>query len=140
MQLQPVDVTESMLASFGSAIAPIFSPLGFGEWRPAVSLITGFAAKEAVIGTMGILYGVGEEGALEGGLLGHEVLATDFTGLSALAFLVFALLYIPCMATVATVQKEAGTKWMWVVIGWTTGIAYVMALLVYQVGSLLGFA
>lgn len=140
MQLQPVDVTESMLASFGSAIAPIFSPLGFGEWRPAVSLITGFAAKEAVIGTMGILYGVGEEGALEGGLLGHEVLAADFTGLSALAFLVFALLYIPCMATVATVQKEAGTKWMWVVIGWTTGIAYVMALLVYQVGSLLGFA
>lgn len=140
MQLQPVDVTESMLASFGSAIAPIFSPLGFGEWRPAISLITGFAAKEAVIGTMGILYGVGEEGALEGGLLGHEVLAADFTGLSALAFLVFALLYIPCMATVATVQKEAGTKWMWVVIGWTTGIAYVMALLVYQVGSLLGFS
>ncbi|MBQ6453659.1 MAG: ferrous iron transport protein B, partial [Coriobacteriales bacterium] len=101
--MEMVDIDESMLAAAGNFIAPIFSPLGFGFWTAGVALITGFAAKEAVIGTMGVLAKVGEEEALEGGALDATVLgAMGFTPLSSFAFMVFSLLYVPCFAALAT--------------------------------------
>jgi len=95
---------ESILGAIGSTIAPIFSPLGFGDWKSAVALLTGFIAKEAVVSTMGILHGVAE--ATEGSTDLLTALQTAFTPLTAYAFMAFSLLYLPCMAAFATIKRE----------------------------------
>jgi ferrous iron transport protein B len=116
---------DSILAIIGGFIAPIFKPLGFGDWRAATSLIAGFTAKEAVVGTLGTLLG------------GSSAINTIFTPLSAASFLVFTLLYTPCIAAVATIKKELNSKLQTLgIIFLQCGVAWIAAMLVYQIGSL----
>jgi len=125
----------SVLGMIGTFIAPIFKPAGFGNWQSGVALITGFAAKEAVIGTLGTIYGVAE---------GPHLIAAiqhSFTSLTAISFMVMTLLYVPCVATIGTIKKETNsTKWAVVSAVVSCVIGWVGAVLVFQIGSLLGFS
>lgn len=133
------DPAESILGAIGSAIAPIFAPLGFGDWQSAVALLTGFVAKEAVVSTMGILHGVAE--ATEGSTDLITALQTAFTPLTAYAFMAFSLLYLPCMAAFATIKREMNSwKWTLITVGYSTGVAWIVAFLIFQVGKLMGFS
>ncbi|MBR4642689.1 MAG: ferrous iron transport protein B [Selenomonadaceae bacterium] len=140
------DMDNSYLASIGSATSVIFAPQGFDTWESGAAIVTGVLAKEAVVSTMGILYGADEdsvdtddaEGTAE--VLNATSMGGAFTPLSALAFMVFSLLYSPCMTALGTVKKEAqGFKWMAFVFFYTTAVAWVASLIVYQGGKLLGF-
>lgn len=134
--MQMVDTSESMLASIGNAIAPIFAPLGWGDWRAAVATITGLLAKENVVGTFGILYGFGE--VAENGSEYWAQLAVAFTQLSAFSFLLFNLLCAPCFAAMGALRREMmSDKWTIFAIGYQCGFAYIIALIVYQIGMLL---
>ena len=127
------DPTHSMLGALGGVIAPVFAPCGFGHWQAAVALLTGLIAKEMVVSSLSMFYGFSLTAA------GGEVAAamTGFTPLSAFSMLVFILLYVPCVAAVSTLFKEMGSrKWAWFSIVWQIGCAYVLSLLVYQIGSL----
>lgn len=126
----------SVLGIIGRALAPIFSPMGSGNWEAAVAIISGIPAKEAVVASLGMLYaGASQEGQLV------EAIRANFTPLSAVAYMVLTLLYTPCVAVLATVKKETGSiKWMLYMAVGTFIIAYVAAVLVYQLGLLLGFA
>jgi ferrous iron transport protein B len=129
---------DSILGAIGKAIAPIFAPLGFADWRSSVALLTGFVAKESVVATMGILHGVGESADSSEALA--TALRTVFTPLTAYAFMAFTLLYMPCMAAFATIKREMNSwKWTLATVGFQTGVAWVVALLIYQVGKLMGF-
>ncbi|MDR1954061.1 MAG: ferrous iron transport protein B [Clostridiales Family XIII bacterium] len=134
-RMQMVAADESILADIGRFIAPIFAPLGWGEWRATVASITGLIAKENVVGTFGILYGfeeVGEEGVEYWGQL-----QAAFTQLAGYAFLVFNLLCAPCFAAIGAVRREMmSAKWTWFAIGYQTVFAYVVALIIYQMGLL----
>ncbi|HWQ42376.1 MAG TPA: ferrous iron transport protein B [Desulfosporosinus sp.] len=136
---QPVvDPGDSMLGGLGKAIAPVFAPLGFGDWKSAVALLTGFVAKEAVVSTMGILHGVAD--ATEGSTDLITALQTAFTPLTAYAFMAFTLLYMPCMAAFATIKREMNSwKWTLITVGYSTGVAWLVAFLIFRVGKLLGF-
>ena len=124
------DSSVSMFGQIGAFIAPVFVPLGFGTWQAAVALLSGIVAKEAVVTTMSVLYGAG-------GLALQAVLATQFTPLSAYAFMVFSLLYMPCIAAFVSIRREMNSlKWALATALMETGVAYVVALLVYQIGSL----
>ena len=123
---------ESILGVIGTFIAPIFQPLGFGQWQESVSLLTGLVAKEAVVSTMSVLYGAGGDSAMLSGLLG-----TVFTPLSGYSFLVFTLLYMPCMSAFATIKREmGGWRWAFGAAAFQTVLAYLAAMVIYQVGSL----
>ena len=127
------DASDSMLGALGSVLAPVFAPCGFGHWQAAVALLTGFIAKEMVVSSLSMFYGFPLTAA------GGEVAAamTGFTPLSAFSMLVFVLLYVPCVAAVSTLFKEMNSKkWAWFSIAWQLGCAYVMSMLVYQLGSL----
>lgn len=127
---------ESMLGVIGSFIAPIFIPLGFGNWQSSVSILTGIVAKEAVVSTMAVVYGVGEAGANAQGL--KDVITQGFTPLSAYSFMAFTLLYMPCLAAFATIKKEMGSwKWSLGTVLFLTGVAYFVSFLIYQIGSLI---
>lgn len=131
--MQMVEASESILASIGSKIAIIFSPIGWGDWRAAVATITGFVAKENVVSTLGILYGFSE--VAEDGAEIWLPLSQSFTQLSAFSFLVFNLLCAPCFAAVGAIKREMGNmKWTLIAIGYQTGFAYVISLIVYQFG------
>ncbi len=122
---------DSLLAMIGQWIAPVFSPLGFGDWRVATSLISGFVAKEAVVSTLSVLTGTGIAQL-------HLVLSNLFTPLSAASFLVFTLLYTPCIAAVATMKKELHSAWATIgVVVMQCLVAWVVAFAAYQIGSLL---
>jgi ferrous iron transport protein B len=125
---------DSVLGKLGAAIAPAFRPAGFGEWQPTVALIAGVMAKEAVVSTLGVLYAAGEEGLT-------NVLRTTFTPLSAYAFMVMSLIYIPCAATVAVIRRET-RSWRWTLFaaGYTIILGWLVATLFYQGGRLLGLA
>ena len=110
----------------GSLIAPIFAPLGFGDWRVSTALITGFTAKESVVSTLSVLLGEGES------------LAALFTPFTAIVFLVFTLLYTPCVAAIATVKREMGTKAAIVTVVLQCLIAWLAAFAVHGVGMLIG--
>ncbi|SDG33543.1 ferrous iron transport protein B [Desulfosporosinus hippei] len=130
---------DSMLGSIGGVIAPLFAPLGFGDWQSAVALLTGFIAKEAVVSTMGILHGVAEATESSTDLI--TALQTVFTPLTAYAFMAFSLLYLPCMAAFATIKREMNSwKWTMITIGYSTGVAWLVAFLIFQIGKLLGFS
>lgn len=165
---------ESVTGQIGTAISPVFAPLGFGEWQATIAIIYGFLAKEVVVSTFGILYGVGEGASNEpapngkvsaenasaepatseeGAAAEEEETAPEedpgfitsiqelFTPLSAYAYMVFVLLYIPCLATLAAIRRETNSwKWPAFAAGYTFAVAYVVALIVYQGGSLLRFA
>ncbi len=133
-QMQMVDTQESMLAAIGGFIAPIFAPLGFNSWEATVATLTGFIAKENVVATFGILLGVGES-ALDdpATLLG---LGAVFSTVSAYAFLAFNMICAPCLAAIGAIKKEMGSwKWMLFTITFQTVTAYLLALLIFQVGS-----
>ncbi len=122
---------DSILASLGRAVSPIFAPLGFSDWRAATALITGLSAKEAVVSTMAVLTGASEGASLT------MMLTQIFTPLSAFAFLAFCLLYMPCVATLATIRRELG-GWHYAILTvlFQTGVAWIVAFLIYNVGSL----
>ncbi len=138
----------SYIGKFGQAIEPVIHPLGF-DWRMGVSLITGTAAKEVVVSTMGVLYGTSQshekdkkanlsailqsERYQEGSRVGEKV----FTPLAGISFLLFILIYMPCVAVVATVKKESGNwKWALFLISYTTALAWMLSFSVYQIGSM----
>ncbi|HIZ54921.1 MAG TPA: ferrous iron transport protein B [Firmicutes bacterium] len=126
------DSKNSILASIGLAIAPIFAPLGFNDWRASAALITGLTAKESVVSTLTILNGAVSDAQLSASL------QSMFTPLSALSFLVFTILYMPCIAAFAASKRELGSvKSALLTALYQTGAAYVTALIIYQIGSLL---
>jgi len=166
---------DSITGQIGTTLAPVFAPLGFGEWQATVAIIYGFMAKEVVVSTFGILYGIGEDSAGEATAVEAApdeqvssetsegssaeaapaeeeeapeedpgfiaVMQELFTPLSAYAYMVFVLLYIPCLATLATIRRETNSwKWPGFAAVYTFGVAYVVSLVVYQGGLLLGFA
>jgi len=131
---------DSLAGSIGQTISPAFKPLGFDNWQSSVALMFGFVAKEVVVSTFGTLYGVEDVESEEGGVSLSDSLQNDFTPLAAYAFMVFVLLYIPCMAVLAVVKRETNSwKWPLFMMGYTTAIAWFFAFLVYQGGKLLGF-
>lgn len=127
-----VDASESIIASIGKLAAPIFAPLGFGSWQAATSLITGITAKEVVISTLSVLaVGSGEAPAL----------SQLFTPLTAFTFLVFCLLYPPCVAALATIRREMNSGWVTLaMIGYQLFAAWCVAFAVRQIGLMLGFS
>lgn len=133
--LEAEQLDRSMLASLGSIIAPLFAPLGWGDWKMAVAAVTGLIAKENVVGTIGILFGfaeVAEDGAEIWGQL-----AGVMTTVSAYSFLVFNLLCAPCFAAIGAIKREMNNKkWFWFAIGYQTVFAYMVSLCVYQFGTL----
>lgn len=122
-----VDINESFLASLGRVLSPIFKPLGFSGWQTSVSLLTGLMAKEVIVGTMGVIYG----GDLKVTLLNH------FSPLSAYSFLVFVLLYTPCVSVVATMRKEYGSKMALFSVTYQIILAWIISFLIYNVGALI---
>ncbi|WP_444658295.1 ferrous iron transport protein B [Caproiciproducens sp. R2] len=133
--LQMVDIEESILASLGRVIAPIFAPLGWGQWKPAVATVTGLIAKENVVGTFGILYGFAE--VAEDGAEVWTNLQSSFTQLSAYTFLMFNLLCAPCFAAIGAAKTELGSaKWTLFSVGYQCVFAYILSLIVYQFGTL----
>lgn len=126
LQLRMVnDSKDSILAAVAGAIAPLFAPLGFGDWRVSTALITGFMAKESVVATLNVLFAA--SGALHGTL----------SNLAAASLLIFCLLYTPCVAAIASIKRELGGRWAVLVVVLQCAIAWVAAFLVYMVGSFL---
>lgn len=122
--LQMVESSESILATIGSFIAPIFAPLGFGSWEATVATLTGLVAKENVVGSLGVLIGSAE-------------IATIFTGMGAISFMCFNMLCAPCLAAIGAIRKEMNSAaWTLFAVGYQTGLAYVMSLIIYQLGML----
>ena len=130
------DLSSGILASLGRVIAPVFTPLGFGNWKAAVAAITGLVAKENVVGTFGILYGFAE--VAEDGSEIWGTLAADYSMLGAYTFLVFNLLCAPCFAAMGAIKREMNSpKWTAFAIAYQTIFAYVISLCVYQIGMLI---
>ena len=117
------DLEHSYLASIGKAVSPLLEPLGF-DWKMSVCLLTGLPAKEAIVSTLAILYG-------------GDIATAGFTPLTAFSFLLFVLLYFPCVATIATLRREAGKVWAWFTVFHSLALAWLVSFLVYQIGSLL---
>ena len=125
------DSADSLLATVGTVLAPLFKPLGFGDWRVSTALITGFIAKESVISTLGILTGAGSEVTV-------EALGTLFSTVTALSFLVFTLLYTPCVAAISAVKRELGSGWKAAGVALSQcAVAWVVSFLVYHAALLL---
>ena len=130
------DAADSFLGAVGGVLAPLLTPLGFGTWQAAVALLTGLVAKEAVVSSMSLFYGF-SLGA-SGSVVASALSGTFATPVAAYAFLVFVLLYVPCVAAVSTLYREMNSlKWTVRSILWQLGAAYLGAFLVYQIGSLL---
>ena len=122
------DSQNSILATIAGLLAPLFAPLGLGDWRIVTSLISGFMAKESVVSVLEVLFGA------QGGV------AAVMSSLAAASLLVFSLLYSPCVAAVASVRRELGRKWALYVVLWQCAVAWIAALLVRLIGMLLGAA
>ena len=134
--LEAEQLNDSILAKIGNVIAPIFAPLGFGNWKMAVATVTGLIAKENVVATFGILFGYGE--VAEDGAEIWQVLSQTITPVAAYGFLVFNLLCAPCFAAMGAIKREMiNAKWFWFAIGYQTVLAYVVALCIYQIGTLI---
>ena len=129
------DSADSLMAAIGGVIAPIFAPLGFGEWQPVAASISGFTAKEAIVSTMGVLANVA--GDTEDAVNVAAGVASWFpTGIAAFSFLMFNLLDSPCLAAIATMAKEMNSrKWFWFAILFQNVFAYLVCLCFYQIGS-----
>lgn len=125
------DASQSMLAVIGNALSVLFKPVGFGDWRASSALITGVTAKESVVSTLTILTNASSDANLSAALM------TIFTPVSAFAFLCFTVLYMPCVAAFAATKRELGTwKQALAVVLFQTGVAYIVALIIFQIGSL----
>ena len=116
------DLEHSYLASIGQFVSPLLEPLGF-DWKMSVCLLTGLPAKEAIVSTLAILYG-------------GDISAAGFTPLTAYSFMLFVLLYFPCVATIATLRREAGKVWAWFTVFHSLALAWLVSFIVYQIGSL----
>jgi ferrous iron transport protein B len=128
----------SAMGAIGRWIEPLFAPIGI-DWRGAVALTTGFVAKEIVVSTLGVLHAVGEGDAPE--MLGDALRASGMTPLSALAMMIFVLLYLPCLASVAAIRRETrSVKWTLFSIAYSTALAWLAAFAVFQGGRLMGWA
>lgn len=129
-----VKLDDSFLAIIGGVLSPVFAPVGFGNWQAGASLLTGFIAKELVVSSMNIIYHAPDLTSLQG------TLTEAYTPLAAFSFIVFILLYVPCIATVGTIKKETGsTKWTYFAVFYSLVLAYVITLIIYQGGKLLGY-
>jgi ferrous iron transport protein B len=127
--------SDGFLAMLGGLVAPIFAPLGFGDWQSAVATITGLVAKENVVGTFGVLFGFADAGQAGANLWGP--LSAHFTTLSAYSFLIFNLLCAPCFAAIGAIRREMNNaKWTWFAILYQTGFAYGVSLIIFQLGNL----
>jgi ferrous iron transport protein B len=125
------DTESSILAGIGKFLAPIFFPLGWGNWQATVATITGIVAKENIVGTMGVLYGFTEDGG------GYGQFAAAFTPLAAYSLLAFNLLCAPCFAAIGAVRREMMSgKWTAFALTYQCGFAYVVSMIIYQLGSL----
>lgn len=134
-KMQMVDTTDSILAAIGAAIAPIFAPLGWGNWQSAVATLTGLVAKENVVGTFGVLFGHNDVSENSREL--WTALASMLSQLAAFSFLVFNLLCAPCFAAIGAIRREMGTaKWTWIAVGYQTLFAYAISMIIYQLGML----
>lgn len=134
-QLQMVDAQDSILATLGGIVAPIFVPLGWGTWEASVATLTGLVAKENVVGTFGVLYGFHE--VAEDGVEIWGSLQASFTALSAYSLLIFNLLCAPCFAAIGAIRREMkSAKWTFIAIGYQTILAYAASFCVYQLGML----
>lgn len=133
------NISESFASSLGKFIVPLLAPIGLGYWRIAVSLISGIAAKELVVSGCSVLYGVSNINSPDGQQIFGELLKTEgFSSINALSLMIFVLLYIPCIATIATIKNETRSwKWTAVSIGMQLGIAWITSFIVYQAGSLI---
>ena len=128
--LEEDQISLSILARIGGAIAWIFAPLGWGNWQATVASITGLVAKENIVGTLGVLYS-GGSGTV------YQALAAAFTGITGYSFLVFNLLCAPCFAAIGAIKREMNNpKWTWFAIGYQCGFAYAVALMINQFGGL----
>ena len=135
--LEAEQLIDSILAHIGSVIAPIFVPLGWGDWKMAVAAVTGLIAKENVVGTFGILFGFAEVN-VDNGIEIWGQLAGSMTAVAAYSFLVFNLLCAPCFAAMGAIKREMNNaKWFWFAIGYQTGLAYIVSLCIYQIGTLI---
>lgn len=133
-----VDLSDSFLASIGKLLAPLFDPIGWGDWKAAVAALLGLVAKENLVATFGVLYGF-EEVAEDGAEIWSRV-AADFTVVSAFSFLVFNLICAPCFAAIGAIKREMGSaKWTWIAIAYQTFFAYALSIIIFQIGNLLLF-
>ena len=129
-----VDVEQSILAKIGGLIAPIFAPLGFNKWQAAVATINGLIAKEQLVSTFGILFGLGEVGETDTNLTTQ--IATMFTTVSAYSFVAFNMLCAPCFAAIGAIKREMGNwKWTLIAIGYQTFLAYLVSFVIYNIGN-----
>lgn len=130
------DNNSSLLASIGTLVAPIFAPLGFGNWKAAVATFTGLIAKENVVSTFGVLYHFGGELSDNGNEIWRNI-AADYTGLTAYSFMLFNLLCAPCFAAMGAIKREMNNaKWTFAAIGYMTVFAYGISLIAFQLGGL----
>lgn len=133
-----VESGQSLLAVIGGVFAPIFAPLGFGEWQPVAASLSGFTAKEAIVSTMGVLANVSEDLAEEASVVAPAVAMWFPSAMAAFSFLLFNMLDSPCLAAIATMaQQMQSKKWFWFAIVFQNLFAYVVCLIVYQLGSVL---
>ena len=129
------ELKDGFLANIGRLVAPIFAPLGWGDWKSAVATITGLIAKENVVGTFGVLFGFAE--VAEDGTEIWGTLSSQMTQVAAYSFLVFNLLCAPCFAAIGAIKREMNNaKWFWFAIGYQTVFAYLVALCIFQIGNL----
>ena len=133
------DMNNSVLAAIGTAIAFVFGPLGFGTWRLTVAVFTGLIAKENVVATLAVLYGYAGELSDNGDeMWGLLAASGDLTAISAYSFMIFNLLCAPCFAAMGAIKREMNNgKWTAIAIGYMCVFAYVIALIVYQIGGLI---
>jgi len=134
--LNEMQIDHSILAAIGNAISWIFIPLGWGSWKSTVAALTGLVAKENVVGTFGILYGFAS--VSDSGTQIWGTLASSMTATAAYSFLVFNLLCAPCFAAMGAIKREMNSaKWFWTAVGYQTGLAYLVSLCIYQMGTFL---
>ena len=124
------EIDASILAVIVKAIAWLFAPLGWGNWQATVASVTGLVAKENIVGTLGILYGGGDASV-------YATMGAAFTAVSGYSFLAFNLLCAPCFAAMGAIKREMNnTKWFWTAVGYQCGFAYLVSLVVNQIGGL----
>lgn len=131
------DSTDSILSAIGGFFAPLVAPLGFGDWKAVVATFTGLVAKEAVVGTYGVVAGLGAGlDEADPGVIAFA--ASAFTSVSALSFTVFNQLTVPCFAAVGAIRNEMNSaKWTWIAIGYQILFSYAIAMMIYQFGRVL---
>ena len=135
--LDELEIDHSILAGIGTVLSFLFKPLGFGTWQLSVAAITGLIAKENVVATLGMTYGIASDAVEEAGDNYWDVLAASVPAIAGYAYLVFNLLCAPCFAAMGAIKREMNnTKWFWFAIGYQCALAWVVSLCIFQIGGL----